>query len=470
MIEPKELIEKAHEFEIHTSHVQRDYIFWWFLFGLFTISDLKEKIFLKGWNALRKGYFANTRFSLDIDLGIPDDIAQEELMEEINKICNFIHEKAWITFAQEINKITEKFPDLLTTPTPELRVYEVRVYFHDFSWNADYLKIKISLDVTLFDKVLLPLQKVKLIHPYSDKDEVDCEIKCLKVEEIIATKMKCLLQRQHAPDLFDYVYSVRLLGSQLNKQELVETFIKKTIFTRNPHAVKEILASAPFDFFKKFWNTTIICAKSVLFDVEEAISFFVEDLQSVFAIFPNHWSQQFAFYPPTLRIPIMEAGRTQTLLKVSYQWVERYIEPYSLKYLQQRNGDQKEYLYVYDRTGSKNNPGTKTFLAENFESIENTDIKFDPQFQIELCKAWELPENPFLFDPNRPIKRPKIKSLARGLLGRKSRYSIYVPKYIHQCSSCGRKFIRVQSNSHISAHKSKNWYDCYGHWIYIGMK
>ncbi len=74
MITKSEIDEKANDFEIHTSNVQRDYVFGWLIFGLFTISDLKDEIFLKGGNALRKGYFENTRFSSDLDFGIPGDI------------------------------------------------------------------------------------------------------------------------------------------------------------------------------------------------------------------------------------------------------------------------------------------------------------------------------------------------------------------------------------------------------------
>lgn len=79
------------------------------------------------------------------------------------------------------------------------------------------------MDITRFDRVMLPLQKVALIHPYSDAREVACEIRCMKLEEIIATKLKCLMQRQHAPDLFDYAYTIKRLGGELNKNEVVVT-------------------------------------------------------------------------------------------------------------------------------------------------------------------------------------------------------------------------------------------------------
>ena len=89
VIDRAEIEAKSKEFEIHVANVERDYVFGWLIFGIFTVSSLKDEIFLKGGNALRKGYFANTRFSFDLDFGIPDDIDQNVLLAEINKVLRF---------------------------------------------------------------------------------------------------------------------------------------------------------------------------------------------------------------------------------------------------------------------------------------------------------------------------------------------------------------------------------------------
>ena len=60
MIEAKELDSKAAEFGIHVSSVQRDYVLGWLIYAIFTGTELKDVLFLKGGNALRKCYFAQT--------------------------------------------------------------------------------------------------------------------------------------------------------------------------------------------------------------------------------------------------------------------------------------------------------------------------------------------------------------------------------------------------------------------------
>lgn len=464
MIEKSEIKSKAKEFEIHEANVERDYVFGWILFGIFTMSNLKDEIFLKGGNALRKGYFENTRFSFDLDFGIPGDISPSVLLDEINKVCDFIQEKTGVHFVKENNDIKEKF-SASETPIPNLRVFEVKVCFKDFYGKSEHIKIKISMDITRFDKVILPIQTVDLIHPYSDASDVACKIRCMKLEEIIATKLKCLLQRQHAPDLFDYAYSIKLLGGDLNKQEVVRTFVQKTIFGRNPHVLKDILRETPFDSFKIFWSRSVVCAKQFILGIDEAIEIFVSDLEGLFGIYPDNGFLQFAYFNSRLRLPIMKAGRDKTLLKIRYKGEERMVEPYSLKYLQRKDGAEREYFYVYNRSGGSG-IGVRCFVAENVEAIENTEEKFAPRYQIELSKAGEMPENPYLFDPNKPEPAPRRRSSGSHIFGRVSKRPSFGPKYIYQCSFCGRKFKKTKHDGNIREHKDKNGYRCGGRYGY----
>jgi predicted nucleotidyltransferase component of viral defense system len=467
MINRDEIEAKSKEFEIHVANVERDYVFGWLLFGIFTASSLKDEIFLKGGNALRKGYFENTRFSSDLDFGIPGDIDQSVLLDEINKVCDFIQERAGVTFLKGDNKIEEKF-SASETPIPGLRVYEARIYFNDFYGKRDDLRIKISMDITRFDKVLLDIQQVALIHPYSDAAQVVCQIRCMKLEEIIATKLKCLLQRQHAPDLFDYAYSIKLLGGNLNREEVVRTLIAKTIFGRNPHVLKEILHETPFDYFKECWNKSIVCAKAIVMGAEEAIASFLTDLDALFGVYRDNGFSQFTFFAPELRMPILKAGREQTLLKIRYNGADRIVEPYSLKYLEKRDGDAREYFYVFNRSGGSNPPGVRSLIPSGFQSIENTDEKFAPRFPIELSKAGELPEDRYLFDPNKPAPAPKSYGIFGSARPSPRRSG---PKYIYQCNYCGRKFTKTTRDGTLREHKDKNGYRCGGrHGFYVDTK
>src|SRR6185312_9650804 len=112
---------------------------------------------------------------------------------------------------------------------------QARLYFKDFYGNPDTIMISVRLDVTQFDRLYLSVQTRNLIHPYSDSSACTAEVKCVKLEELLATKLKCLLQRRHLADLYDYVYAIFVNKElEVNKREIVGTFFRKTIFERSP--------------------------------------------------------------------------------------------------------------------------------------------------------------------------------------------------------------------------------------------
>ena len=70
------------------------------------------------------------------------------------------------------------------------------------------MRIRVDLDVKEFDRLFLPIQSRRLIHAYSDAAQCQADIQCVKLEELLASKLKALLQRQHSPDLYDFVHAV----------------------------------------------------------------------------------------------------------------------------------------------------------------------------------------------------------------------------------------------------------------------
>ncbi len=473
MITQEEINKKSQATAIHTSDIQRDYLFGWLLFYIFTESKFKDTIFLKGGNALRKGYFLNTRFSSDLDFGTPYDIDVEELRQDIENACTFISERSGISFVIKRNDVTEKFSKWKET---RWKVFEVKIYFKDFFGNSDHITLKISLDITRFDKTYLPIQTLPLIHPYSDADRVVCNIHCMQLEEILATKLKCLLQRDHAPDLFDFIYSIYLNQSIIiDKNEMKRIFLKKTIFERNPTVVKGILLALPIEYFKAKWSKTVMCTQDVFFEAEDAINRFTEQINEMFKDdTDNHWTDRH-YFGAEHRSVILKGGKDMTLLRITYNGVTRLVEPYALKFQERTDGVAKEYLYVYDREGSKNNPDWKTFVAENISMIENTDIKFKPQYEIELCRAGEYPDNRFLYDRVKKQQKENTKIFKlrdRSSITRSSsRFPSFGPKYIFNCSVCGKQFTRKSYDANLGQHKSKSGgYPCYGYGIYKTTK
>ena len=384
MIDKKEIDRKAGIFQVHPSNVQRDYVLGWILAGMYQHSELKDKLVLKGGNCFRKAYFENTRFSKDLDFSCENEIPTELLSAEFDTICDFVSDQTSIIFNKEKAIINQK--KLIS----DKKIYDVRLYFNDFYGKPSSMTISVQLDITNFDRIYLPVQEKDIIHPYSDAAKCEAKIKCIKLEELLASKLKCLLQRRHSPDLFDYVYSIFINNSlEVRRAEILQVFFKKTIYEGASGIVRGLLLDLPFEAIRGFWNNFISVPQQAKIVFDKAVDLFKKDVTESFQESPIK-EPQLSFFPSYLRTPIMEAGSSKTLLKLTYDGTQRMVEPYSLKYKIRRDGVGREYFYAYDTTGGrKSGESIKSFLSNKIEALENTSETFEPRYLIELSKAGE---------------------------------------------------------------------------------
>lgn len=452
MIQKNEIDIMAQELDIHVSNVQRDYVFNWILHGIYELSDLSNYFILKGGNCLRKAYLKNTRFSSDLDFSIQYSLSLEYIGKEFNLICTQLEQIIGINFHNDRNIFKVK-----NRADKSLNVYDVRLYFTDFYGEESKIVISVRLDITQFEKIHLPIQTRNLIHPYSDYNKVKTKLKCIKLEEILASKLKCLIQRRHSSDFYDYAYSLMIQDElALDNYEILTVFLKKTIFQRSPEAARRLLLGLPFEVLKNLYAKYVVAPKLGRINFEEGIEAFKQNIMSLFHD-SGERSERF-FFPPELRDPIMEAGANQTLLKIHYKGVVRFIEPYSLIYKVRNDGIGQEYFYAYDTTGGlKSGPGLKSFTNDKIIKVEVTDIKFDPRYEIELRKAGEFGRNTYFSKP--------FGSGEARINKRQSR-----PEYIFKCAICG-KVSKRKSRKYANMRKHKDDYgnNCYGkRAIFIG--
>ncbi len=439
MITNKEIQAKSLEFGINPSDIQRDYVFGWLIAGIFRESPLGECLTLKGGNALRKGYLPLTRFSADVDLSSPVAVEQDKLVVDLNEVCRFVQSESGVTFDFDRNQVAST-----QSIDKERSVYKARLYFKDFSGNADHLTLKIRVDVTEFDRLLLQPQERQLIHQYSDADKCTATVKCVALEEALADKLKCLLQRCYSFDLFDLVYGVFVDHAlEVDRRLIVTTFLRKTIFEQSPPTALRLLLGTPFELMRSFWDN-LICPQVSQLSFDTATRLIRDGLTTLFRPFSYGSNLTGAFFPSELRNPILQAGSDLTLLRVKYDGITRLAEPYSLVFKRRKDGVGQEYLYVFDQTGGrKSDPGTKSWLWHRIQALESTDIRFEPRVEVELSKAGDR-------DKVGDFRAQSIAGRSRG--GRTRPRFVRPPRYVVACPSCGREFPRVKTSARLREH------------------
>ncbi len=455
MIDKHEVETKAEEFAIHPANVQRDYVFGWVLAGIYAESALRDSLVLKGGNAFRKAYFEHARFSGDLDFASTKALPADAIRAELGRVCDFIHGSTEVVFEKGRTRVDEQH-----TADPDKKMFKARLYFKDFYGNPDKFTISIRVDINPFDRVLLPVQQRNLVHPYSDWQSCEIPLRCLKIEELLAGKLKCLLQRRHSADLYDFVFSVLLNPDiDVNRSEIVSTFLRMTIFRPSPGVVRGLLVDLPFQVMRGLWHKYLVFPKNGLIDFDKAVDLFKTTVNELFGPLPIGRGQ-LAYFPSHLRNPIMEAGYGMTVLDIMYDGVRRQVEPYSLTYKTRKDGVAREYLYVYDRTGgNRRGPGLKTFVHPKIQHIANTDTEFEPRYQVELSKAGEAARSSYFARPTgRSIstyatpRRRRVRSPARG----------FGPRYVLECGICGKRFRRKKYSTKLNPHKDRYGNQCYG--------
>lgn len=453
VITKDEVEAKAVEFGLHAANIERDYVSGWLLAGIYGTSPLKEVLVLKGGNCFRKAYFPHTRFSNDLDFSSTSVIQEADLTTDLNNVCDFVQEHAGVSFEKDRNWVREK-----ANSDKDRRIFEARLYFKDFYGKPHTTTISVHLDVTEYDRIFLPIQDRFLIHPYSDSDECRVTLRCHKLEELLAAKLKCLLQRRHSFDLYDYVYSVFINHDlEVNRTELLRTFLKKTIFEPSPGVAKGLLLDLPLDAFRVIWNKYLVCPVQSLFDFDTALTRFKENIEALFAGLHVDYYGKVAFYPSRFRNTIMEAASNLTLLDMTYDGRRRLVEPYSLVFKRRKDGFGQEYFYAYDQTGGgATGPGIKTFLHPKIQSLANTEQPFEPRLPVELGKAGEFSGKAYFGTGFRTTSVRSTRVRAR---------TAHV--YIVECAYCGKRFPRKRYSTRLRPHKDPYGNQCYGRSGYI---
>lgn len=176
MITQREIREKAREYNVPASTIERDYAQNWLIKSLFSLN-----MALKGGTGIRKVYFDKYRFSDDLDFTLLKDLPIDQLEGHIKDCIQKAREESGINFSQDIG-IQENDNG-----------FGIIVYFQIMQRGENRTRIKIDITQPGNEKILLPLITKGIIHPYSDN--LGAKVKVYSLEEIMAEKIRSLFSK-----------------------------------------------------------------------------------------------------------------------------------------------------------------------------------------------------------------------------------------------------------------------------------
>jgi uncharacterized protein len=196
MIKSGEIQNKAREVGVRDQQIEKDYILSWILQGIAQHARLSKTIVFKGGTLLKKAYFENYRFSEDLDFTLLDsDISNEQILEWFADVFRYVREEANIPLEIIDNNQHEdggiNFYISYVGPLGGLGANK-----------------KVKVDISRSEQLVFDPVMQNTFLSYSDQEPH--QLLCYPLEEVLLEKLRSVMQRMQARDLYDIWYLLEI--------------------------------------------------------------------------------------------------------------------------------------------------------------------------------------------------------------------------------------------------------------------
>jgi predicted nucleotidyltransferase component of viral defense system len=202
MIKPGEIQKKSSAVKVRDQQIEKDYILSWILKGVSQHEQLSKNIVFKGGTVLKKVYFADYRFSEDLDFTLLDNtVSNEQIFEWFNETFEYVKEEANIPLAIiDDNEHEDGGINFYISYVGPLG---------GFGNNK-----KVKVDISRSEKLEFESVIKSAIIEYSDEDEYN--LLCYPLEELLVEKLRCVMQRMQPRDYYDIWYLLEVHGMDID--------------------------------------------------------------------------------------------------------------------------------------------------------------------------------------------------------------------------------------------------------------
>ncbi|MBW6481312.1 MAG: nucleotidyl transferase AbiEii/AbiGii toxin family protein [Bacteroidales bacterium] len=251
MIQPGEIQSIAGKEGVRDTQIEKDYVISWITYGIANNPFLNRNLIFKGGTVLKKVYFPDYRFSEDLDFtfnGSNFDI--NYIIAAFNELIAWVYEESRVSLSIQNETQHEtgnlNFYIAYTGPLGGAGV------------NKD-IKVDISQDELIYDS---PEEK-KIINKYSDIGQ-EYSILCYSLSEVIAEKMRSIMQRTAPRDIYDLWYLFETEGQDI--EDHIFAFQDKAKYKGfNPNDLVNVIEQKK-KTFAKHWNDHLADQMTVIPD------------------------------------------------------------------------------------------------------------------------------------------------------------------------------------------------------------
>ena len=223
--------------------LERDYCLAWFLNAL-AESDLRAVLVFKGGTALKRCYFADYRFSEDLDFTLREALPFEEIRARLEPVYAAVEQQSGIVFAfdrqdSRVRTNTHTFYLRYTGPLPG---------------NNDA-----KVDITIHEVLSFPIADRTVLRGYAEFADLpeNRSILVYSLEEIAAEKTLALTDpaRNEPRDLYDLWYLTT--NGELQLDHFLPAICQKLEFREKPCKDLQAALAQKEARLRALWNTRL---------------------------------------------------------------------------------------------------------------------------------------------------------------------------------------------------------------------
>lgn len=209
--------------------IEKDYALSYVLAGLAKQNELSNSLIFKGGTALKKIFFGDYRFSEDLDFSVINAPKEKHLENALDNAISLTKEllNNFGAFDIQLKRNPERAPHPKGQDAFNILI--------KFPWQPTHL-CRIKVEITHDEPVILSPVYKPILHGY--EEQIDCAVACYHIEEIVAEKLRALLQthkkliargwnRPRARDYYDLWCILKNYSSAVENARLLEMLDKK---------------------------------------------------------------------------------------------------------------------------------------------------------------------------------------------------------------------------------------------------
>jgi predicted nucleotidyltransferase component of viral defense system len=462
VIAKQDILDRAAEWHLRPEVVEKDYVLGWLLAGIATLPMSSLWIF-KGGTCVKKCFFETYRFSEDLDFSLRPDApyTPDEIVAQLRELTVHVAELSGLEFPADLVDVKSR------QNKQGQQTFEGRIaYRGPLAYPGSP---KVRFDITRHEAIIDEPAERSILHPYPDGLPEGVVVLTYSFEELLAEKTRALLERSRPRDLYDVVHLLENAPSDLNLVELRRLFAEKCAGkgVSVPSSGELIRIVGSDAELRSEWASMLTHQLPALPDLDAMLSRLPAVLGWLDAPskpLPETQLPQVPVAPglapivaPGIRYwgagspleAIRFAATNRLMLEFEYHSKHRQVEPYSVR----QAGTGNVLLYAWELADGH----IKAYKLDEMFAVNAMSATFSPRYQVEISAYG--PMQAFSTPPRPRITTPRTRRSSPTHRG---------PRYVFQCSYCGKRFEHTTNDPTLRAHKDKNGWNCAGrrgYWI-----